>query len=397
VLIENDVLGRRCTLTGEQLSFAPRYRDAPLILLLAGALVANAVLTSRPVTPLGLLAVGLITLPLLWRTRVPMTCMVLVTVGVFACLLTLKPVQTVALPTMLAAYSVALQGRRARSVALAAVLVPLSLIAVFAFSHNHPGTGDVLANPAYMLLAVVLGDAVRVRRAYWAAANLRAEERKLEAVHESQRLVNEERLRIARDVHDVVAHAMVAINVQAGAAAHVVDRQPERTKQALLDIKETAGAALADLRRTLGILRIDGAAAPLRPADATSDLSDLALPLRAAGVEVDTRLPDRSELEDVPSSVVTVAYRIVQEAATNILRHTGARYAGIEARVSGDALEVSIWDDGASDGAPGAPAEHGSGSGVEGMAARAESLGGSLQAGRQDGGGWRVYAVLPFS
>lgn len=371
-------------------------RDVVLVVGLAATLVVDSLLSSKGnLTLAAVPAVALVTVPLLWRSVAPKAVLYLVVVGVVLCLMTLKPVDVVVVPVMVAAFTVALHSDRLRSLVLALVSVSIAILCVLLFSEGGADPADLVMNSAFLLLAVATGDAVRVRRAYREAAAGREAEREREQRAEAQRMLAEERLRIAREVHDVVAHAMVAINVQAGVAAHVLDRRPEQVRSALHEIKATSGAALSDLRATLGLLREEGAAAPVRPAEGLADVPELASPLRAAGIEVDVTV--QGLRDHVPSPVGAAAYRIVQEASTNILRHAGARRAIIFVDVGREALEVRVDDDGAALLAIGGPVAAGSGSGLRGMAERAATLGGRLEAGRQDDGGWRVHAVLPFA
>ena len=194
----------------------------------------------------------------------------------------------------------------------------------------------VLRNVAFCLLALAVGDVIRSQREAMARAVAAREE-------ETLRKVGEERLRIARELHDVVAHTMVAINVQAGVAAHLIDADPEQARSALRDIKATSGEALRDLRATLGVLRGDDDAAPLGPSGGLGDLDELAGALRAAGVEV--RL-DVGELGPVPASVHAAGYRIVQESLTNVLRHARATRARVRVAREGDEVQVEVTDDG---------------------------------------------------
>ncbi|MEA2340878.1 MAG: hypothetical protein QOG11_955, partial [Solirubrobacteraceae bacterium] len=306
-----------------------QLRELPLVAALAAALVIDSSLDehAHSMSVAGGLAVALVTLPLLWRSTAPVVVLVAVVAGVFGCLLTLKPVEVIALPAMVAAYSVAVRGHRALSVVLAAAVVGVVVLAVGLFSPQGLISGYSVSNSAYLLLAVVAGDAVRTKRAYRAAARRREREREQEAEHEAQRRVAEERVRIAREVHDVVAHALVAINVQAGVAAHLLDERAGRARTALTEIKSVSGAALTDLRATLGLLREAASTAPVSPTERLSQVPDLAGPLRAAGIDVSV---DVSGPEDrVASPVGAAAYRIVQEALTNVLRHAGARRAEV--------------------------------------------------------------------
>ena len=186
----------------------------------------------------------------------------------------------------------------------------------------------------------------------------------------------------------MVAHAMVAINVQAGVAAHLLDQDTEQAREALLHIKRTSGDALNDLRATLGVLRDPEQAAPIGPAAGLDDLDDVASQLRAAGIEVTVDVPTIA----VPTPVGAASYRIVQEALTNVLRHARATRASVVVRVDADAVSIVVADDGTGNGGSG-----GAGAGVRGMRERATALGGTLDAGPGADGGWRVEAWLPLS
>jgi signal transduction histidine kinase len=240
-----------------------------------------------------------------------------------------------------------------------------------------------LRNLAVCELALALG--------YLMWHNRAALEREVAARHaEAERQLGEERLRIAREVHDVVGHAMSAINVQAGVAAHLLDNDTEQARNALLHIKRTSGAALADLRATLGILRDPDHQAPVGPAAGLDQLDTVADQLRATGVEVSV---DVDTAGMVPTHVQSAGYRIVQEALTNVLRHANARSVHVVVRGDEDLITIVVSDDGQGTGYSTA----GSGAGVRGMRERTEALGGTLEAGPGDGGGWLVEATLPLS
>jgi signal transduction histidine kinase len=241
------------------------------------------------------------------------------------------------------------------------------------------GAGELFSllvrNGALCLLAIAVGDVDRSRREAFE--------------EEARRRLGEERLRIARDVHDVVAHAMVAINVQAGVAAHLVDRDAEQARSALRAIKAASGDALADLRAALGVLR-EGDAAATRPAAGFGDLDELAAGLRAAGVRVEL---DVADVEAVPAAVRAAGHRIVQEALTNVLRHARASVARVSVTREAGALRVEVRDDGVGSGGGGSG---GSGNGLRGMRERAAALSGTLESGPADPRGWRVLARLPL-
>jgi signal transduction histidine kinase len=240
----------------------------------------------------------------------------------------------------------------------------------------------VLRNVAFCLLALAIGAVVRAQKEAMARAV---------AVREAdtRRHLGEERLRIAREVHDVVAHAMVAINVQSGVAAHLIDADPEQARSALREIKATSGEALRDLRATLGVLRGDEDAAPLGPSSGLGDLDELAGALRAAGVDVRLEV---EELGPVPAAVHAAGYRIVQESLTNVLRHARASRAEVLVAREGGDVRVEVTDDGVG----GVGADDGSGNGLRGMAERAAALDGALESGPAPGGGWAVRARLPL-
>jgi signal transduction histidine kinase len=191
----------------------------------------------------------------------------------------------------------------------------------------------------------------------------------------------QERLRIAREVHDVVAHSLAMINVQAGVAAHVADRKPEEAVKALLAIKEASRTALVDLRATLGVLRSGEGTAP---APSLKRLDELLAPV-GKPVEV------VGEPGDLPAPVDVAAYRIVQESVTNALRYApDATRITVRFERTGGQLRVTINDDGRM-----TMPSVGAGTGLAGMRERAEALGGTLEAGGSPGGGFEVRAVLP--
>jgi signal transduction histidine kinase len=204
---------------------------------------------------------------------------------------------------------------------------------------------------------------------------------------EARRRAMQERMDIARDLHDVVAHNISVINVQANTALHLMDRQPERAREALTAIHEVSRQALGELRSVLGVLRADGAEAPLVPSPGLDRLAELAAHTRTAGIAV--RVEQQGVPRPVPAGVDTAAYRIVQEALTNTVRHSGGHAATVRLCYDPDALTIEVDDD----GRLAAPPEPGNG--VAGMTERARALGGTLDAGPRPGGGFRVLARLP--
>jgi signal transduction histidine kinase len=243
--------------------------------------------------------------------------------------------------------------------------------------------------------AVLLGGSVLGRRAERAVLEERARHLAETRDEEARRRVTAERVRIARDLHDSVAHTLASISVQAGVGAHVLDERPEDARDALLAIKHTSRDALAELRATLGMLRSDDAAAR-EPAAGLDRLPSLIESSRATGLPVD--LVIEGEARPLPPAVDTAAFRIVQESLTNVIRHAGPARATVAVRRGGDRLEIEVSDDGrgAVDGdgtaGGGAPGGHG----LAGMRERVALLGGELDAGPRPSGGYRVRARLPL-
>jgi signal transduction histidine kinase len=355
----------------------------PPVLLLDGALSAD----KGGVDLLDALLTYLAVLPLAFRRRFGFFGLAPFMVGaVILMLWAYEPGTTVVGIPMWALFEVARKHGR-RETILAAVALPVCVTASVApfCGFGAEFVSIALRNLALCELALALGYAMWHSRA--------GVEREM-AAHQvdAQRRLGDERLRIAREVHDVVAHAMVAINVQAGVAAHLLDQDTEQAREALLHIKRTSGEALDDLRATLGILRDPEQAAPVGPAAGLEDLDAVAGQLRAAGVEVTV---DVDTVGPVPTAVHSASYRIVQEALTNVLRHADATRATVLVRADADCLTIAVTDDGT---VGGTPSSRGAGAGVRGMRERAAALGGTLEAGPcPDGeGGWRVEAALPL-
>ena len=211
---------------------------------------------------------------------------------------------------------------------------------------------------------------------------------------ESRRAVSEEQARIARELHDVIAHSVSVIVVQAAAAGDVFDERPDRARAALRSIEDAGREALGELRRLLAAVQPGPEGEPQHPQPGLARLGELAAPLRAAGLDVAVRRESGGE-DPLPAGVDLSAYRIIQEALTNTLRHAGASRAEVTVRRRGRVLDLDVRDDG--DGGDGARAEPegGGGRGIAGMRERAAMLGGTLEAGPLPEGGFRVHARLP--
>jgi signal transduction histidine kinase len=252
----------------------------------------------------------------------------------------------------------------------------------------------VVAITLALVLLFGVGEGIRSRRQRYDEMRRRAAERRLTEAEA-------ERVRIARELHDVLAHSLSQINVQAGVGLHLIERQPEKAAEALASIKETSKTALDEVRAVLGVLRADaGGAAPLVPEPDLSRLAGLAAAVSAQGVQVTLDDALSTEHDSVPKPVQLAIYRIVQESLTNLMRHSGARTATVSVAQDAGAYRVRVADDGrgvasprSADG-PGAGGVPG-GRGLLGMRERAELLGGTLDAGPGPDGGFVVAASIP--
>ncbi|MCJ0871997.1 sensor histidine kinase [Streptomyces sp. AP-93] len=235
---------------------------------------------------------------------------------------------------------------------------------------------------AWVLAILAVSELVRIRREQWALA--RAERSAAE-----KRRVNEERLRIARELHDVLAHSISVINVQAGVGLALLDSDPEQARSALTTIKAASKEALGEVRQVLDTLRTPGDA-PRAPAPGLDRLPELAEQAAAAGLTVD--IAASGDPRALAPGADLAAFRILQEALTNVVRHSGSRGARIHLSWEPRVLELRVDDDGPATGDPAG----GSGTGLVGMRERAAALGGTIEAGPRTDGGFRVLARLPL-
>jgi signal transduction histidine kinase len=343
---------------------------------------------------LGWALVLLHTLPLVARRRFPGTVLALVVgSGLAFAALDLPPVM-LGVAILVAVYSVAAYG--SWSVALAGLAgVEVALVAV-QLTPGRTGVGTLVGNLGGVAAAWLLGQFAHNYRAY--AARLEERTTELEQAREelARRAVVEERLRLARELHDVVAHAMSVIAVQSGVGAHVADTNPQEAAKALAAIEATSRAALEELRRLLGVLRQeDEPQGALAPVPGLADLDSLLAEVGKAGLAV--KLQINGTRPPLPAGVDLSAYRIVQEALTNVVKHAGPAHAQVVVGYRDQDVTVEVTDDGrgwvtsASDG------RVGSGHGLIGMRERVQAFGGELQTGPRPGGGFRVAARLPLA
>lgn len=353
---------------------------------------------TRTPEPFSLLLMLLGAAVLVWRRRRPRTVLA-VTGGLSLLELTTgEPRAPVAMCTVIALFTVAARTDRPTTWRIG-LLTMTGLTGVAMLAGPLPWYAqENLGIFAWTGMAAAAGDAVRSRRAFVDAIRERAERAERTRDEEARRRVAEERLRIARDLHDVVAHHIALVNVQAGVAAHVMDKRPDQAKEALAHVRDASRSALNELRATVGLLRQSGdPEAPTQPAPGLAVLDDLVDTFRHAGLPVEVILQLGGGPEPLPAAVDLAAYRVIQEALTNVRKHAGP---GARAEVSvvrvGPSVEVTVLDDGglAADPAP-APTDRGGGHGLLGMRERTGALGGSCYAGPRYGGGYRVHAILP--
>ncbi|MDJ0342906.1 sensor histidine kinase [Streptomyces sp. H10-C2] len=285
-------------------------------------------------------------------------------------------------------------GRRRAVLTIAGVVYAVELLVGQWLYRWLPPEGDgpspwmAASGIAAWLLAILAGAEL-----YRARRERIARERRDHEEAESRR-ADEERLRIARELHDVLAHSISVINVQAGVALALMDERPEQARSALITIKAASKEALGEVRQVLSTLRAPGDA-PRSPAPGLDRLSELAEQAAGAGLKVD--ITTEGARFPLSPGADLAAFRIIQEALTNIVRHSGARTARVRLEYGPEGVELSVDDDGPSSLRAEGAAETGGGNGLLGMRERAAALGGSVEAGPRPGGGFRVLARLPRS
>ncbi|POX52890.1 two-component sensor histidine kinase [Streptomyces sp. Ru71] len=388
----------RCRLKAHPAAFDAALAAGVLVCMVAGSFVdphgENGVTWGvRSPDPLSLLLMAIGAAALVLRRRAPMRVLLVTgTVSVVECV-TGDPRAPVAMSAVIALYTVASTTDRPTTwrvgLLTMTVLTGAAMLAGPLPWYAQENVGIF----AWTGMAAAAGDAVRSRRAFVHAIRERAERAERTREEEARRRVAEERLRIARDLHDVVAHHIALVNVQAGVAAHVMDKRPDQAKEALAHVRAASRSALDELRATVGLLRQSGdPAAPTEPAPGLDRLDELAATFRNAGLHVLLARTDQGTT--LPAAVGLAAYRVIQEALTNVQKHAGS---GAKAEVSvvrvGPRIEITVLDDGP--GADTAAPASGGGHGLLGMRERVTALGGTLTTGPRYGGGFRVHAILP--
>ncbi|GAA2137518.1 sensor histidine kinase [Streptomyces synnematoformans] len=381
-----------------------RWRETAIVAtaftlcLLGGVVQVDDTLTPPPAAAYAVAVASCAVLPV--RHRAPLAALAATTAaGLLVPPLGLLLSPPIIAPAVIAAYAYAFRApterRAAGAVSLAAAALLLAATPWFddLSWQDASRMGSVAAFP---LVAGVLGHSAHNRRAYLAAVEERARRAEKSRESEARRRVAEERLRIARELHDLVAHQITLANAQAAVASHLFDVRPEQTRQSLRELVLTTGDALDDLRATVGLLRESGdAAEPAEPAPGLSRLPTLLESFGRAGLAVS--LDQEGAARPLPPGVDLTAYRIVQEALTNVTKHAGTGTARVRLVWNRDRVTITVADDGGGAAPPASgPPDRPPGYGLIGMRERATAVGGRLSAGRRPEGGFLVTTRLPL-
>jgi signal transduction histidine kinase len=376
-----------------RLNRAERFDVVGTAVLAVAGMLEVALMPARGGPLLGNLAVSLAyTLPFAWRRRAPIPAAAVVLAAVLTMAFALTPIRDLFVPlAVVLAVAYAGAAYRDGAQAYAALGLVLAALPVIVLSFDTHQSGDYFFPPLTAVLAWLAGRIVRARNRLSAELHETAA-RLAEANEEAQQQAAiDERQRIAREMHDLVAHSMSVMVVQAGGARRILRKDPARALEAATRIERTGREALGEMRNLLGVLR--GAEAPRRlaPQPTLAEIGELVASARAAGLP--TVLEFRGERRDLPPGLDLTAYRIVQEGLTNALKHAGRAPTTVTVDWSAaSALTLEVRDHGVTDSPDGT-----SGHGLVGMRERVRLYGGELDTGPADGGGWRVRATLPMT
>jgi signal transduction histidine kinase len=350
-------------------------RYGPAVPLITSTLAATSVLALRRVAPLGtamFLALA-VSGPML-ATRLTFTLW-----GDFV-------------PLLIGMYSVARYSDRTRAW-LGAASIVASIVVVMLRNPEAGAASNIPFAAVPFALVFIAGQVLRGRAQSQAADRARAQRLEAEREEAVRAAVADERTRIARELHDIVAHCVSVMVVQAGAAEDLLDRDPPKAREPLHSVQETGRQAIAELGRMLGLLRGEGTQPQLAPQPGTTDLADLVDGM--AGIGLPARLAVSGEPRRLPPGVELAVYRVAQEALTNALKHAAPTTAQVELRYEEHAVRISVRDAGRADGIVG-EARNRVGHGLIGMRERVAIYGGQLEAGRMPDGGFAVMATVPL-
>ncbi|WP_193503870.1 sensor histidine kinase [Streptomyces coeruleorubidus] len=325
---------------------------------------------------------------LLWRKRYPVAVVFGTAGAVMLYLGAGYPYGPVLLTVALACFSAIVAGHRwAAWAAMGTLWAGHALVAHWLYQWLPPSGdsaaawGEEIVVATWVVAIAAVSELFRIRREQWVRE-------RAERAEAARRRADAERLRIAQELHDVLAHSISVINVQAGVGLALLDSDPEQARTALTTIKAQSKEALGEVRQVLDTLRAPGDA-PRTPAPGLDRLPELVEQAASAGLTVDVE----GEPPRLAPGTDLAAFRIVQEALTNVVRHSGSRHARVRLAHDADVLRLRVDDDGPATGADAG----GSGNGLAGMRERAAALGGTIEAGPRPDGGFRVLAVLPLT
>lgn len=362
------------------------------ICLFGGVLQVDDTVAAPPAAAYLIAVVSCAVLPL--RHRAPLLAMAVTTgCGMLVAPLDLLLTPLIVTPAVIVAYSLGVRFERRVTTPVLLTSAALLVASTALFGNLSWQDASRLAIvAAFPLVAGVLGHSTQNRRAYLAAVEERAERAEESRDSEARRRVAEERVRIARELHDLVAHQITLASAQATVAAHLFDTQPEQARKSLNQLVETTGNALDDLRATVGLLRqSDDAAEPAEPAPGLSRLPTLLESFRRAGLEVSVH--EEGAARPLPPGADLTAYRIIQEALTNVTKHAGTGSARVNLAWNRDRVTITVADDG---GDAMTDVDRSPGHGLIGMRERATAVGGRLSAGKRPEGGFVVSTELPL-
>jgi len=362
---------------------------------LADAVAAETPDYGRAPDAINYVILAAMTLPLAWRRRFPASVLAIVSMAFVVDRLADYPITvgTWAIPIALHAVGSELEPERSRLVAWTAsgILVAFTVLGVLTQTNVDPSTIVVVA--AVTVFPYLLGREVYQRRTRTATLERRAEELEERQQQRAEEAVRRERSRIARELHDVVAHEMTVMTIQAAAARRMFERDPDKAERALGNVEQSGHAALDEMRRLLGVLRTDDKEASRRPQPGLAALDELVGHMQDAGLHVDLSIDGAPQA--LAAGIDLNVYRIIQESLTNALKHGGPHTnAVVKIAFQPTSLAVEVVDDGR--GASALATGNGSGQGHVGMRERTSMLDGELTIGPRIGGGYRVAARIPL-
>ena len=343
---------------------------------------------------LGAVLVASQTLPLVLRRVLPFGVFLVINAAVIAhSAIGYEVVQAGTFGSLIAFYGAASMTDTRRGI-IAGIIGALSMAGFFATNRGEWDVADIATTSGTWAIAWLAGTFIRLRGEQAEAAGARVASLEIERDARAREAVADERARMARELHDIVGHALNVIVIQAAGARRVFDTRPEVSREALASIESAGREALSDMERMLGVLRATEAGETAGgPQPGLGDLPGLAAHVAEAGIPVEVDI--EGERHDIPASVDLSAFRIVQEALTNSLKHSGASRASVKVRYEPDEVEVEVVDNGRGATAQ-RPERSIGGRGHLGMRERVSLFGGEISVGPVTGGGYRVQARLPF-